>query len=122
VAKTPLQCRAKSRIWARGEFKLLKDRRNSIVHFQSSNETVHAANIIIRGLANTTYYDSLSGIDAENALSCAEELVGELLRLAGFDQPTVERASHCWIGPRASTIANPGNRENPSWIAPHVTR
>jgi hypothetical protein len=104
-------------------FLALKNRRNSIVHFQSKDETVRAANIIIHGLANTTEYDSLTALNAEEALSIAEEIVEEMFRLAGFDRSTSETAANHWIGKLGSrTNVEAINRSVPAWLVPHVER
>lgn len=101
----------------------LKNLRNSIVHFASNYATVHVPQLIIHGLADTSKYDALLGVDAEKALVAAENLVAEIFRLAGFDEVTRERALAVWI---ARIGRNPSvestNVAVPPWLAPHVER
>lgn len=83
----------------------LKSRRNSIIHFESSHETIHASNIIVHGLAETTEYDLLSARSAADALATAEELVAEVFRVAGFENEKLESALAAWIGKRESNLS-----------------
>lgn len=107
-------------------FVSLKKRRNSIIHFESTHETIHASNIIIHGLADTTQYDSLSAESAAEALATAEALVAEVFCLAGFDKETLETALAGWIGERGSNpsveAVQATNYGVPPWLAPHVER
>jgi hypothetical protein len=50
------------------EFVLLKDLRNSIVHFDSAHQTIHPPGMIVHGLADTSKYDTLSVPDARPTL------------------------------------------------------
>ena len=98
----------------------LKAKRNSIVHFESTNDTIHASNIIIHGLADTSEYDSLSAMSAVEALATTEAFVLEIFRLAGFDDKTCAQAQAVWIGKQ--TASSSIDRGPAPWIAPHVTR
>lgn len=75
-----------------GDFVRLKNLRNSIVHFQTTHETVRAPQLIMHGLADTTEYDALNGSSAESALVIVEKLAAEIFRLAKFDAATSENA------------------------------
>lgn len=100
----------------------LKRVRNSIVHFESSHDTVHTGTVILHGLADTSDYDGLTAASANEALTIAENLVTEIFRLAGFDDATIDHAAAVWIGklPKAESDSVP-QRVAP-WIAPHVQR
>ena len=102
-------------------FLVLKSRRNSIIHFQSNHESIHASNIIIHGLADTTEYDLLSGASAQEALNTAEEFVAEVFRIAGFDAGTSEVALAGWVGKREPNRSVDA-ASVPPWLAPHVKR
>jgi hypothetical protein len=80
------------------EFMKLKNLRNAVVHFTSSHESIHTPGMIVHGLADTSEYDSLDARDARNAVNVAEEIVSELLRIAGFDEATVRGAMASWLG------------------------
>jgi hypothetical protein len=103
-----------------GAFTKLKARRNSIVHFESTNDTVHASNIIIHGLADTTDYDCLNAKSAEEALQISEALISEIFRLADFDAETSLNAQVVWTG--SDPLGKPIAAGPAPWIAPHVSR
>jgi hypothetical protein len=103
-----------------GALMALKAKRNSIVHFESTNDTIHASNIIIHCLADTSEYDSLSAMSAVEAVATTEAFVLEIFRLAGFDDKTCEQAQAVWIGKQ--TASSSIDRGPAPWIAPHVTR
>ncbi len=101
----------------------LKAVRNGIVHFKTSHETIQASNVIIHGLANTTHYDALNAASAERALSVAEGVVAEVMRLAGFDEVTANHALAAWIGKVGSArLDDPTSHGVAPWIVPHVQR
>lgn len=81
-----------------GEFMRLKTLRNSIVHFTSSHEGVDLGEFTLHGLADTTDYDALSSTHAAWALKTAENLVGEIFRLAGTSGKDIPHALHVWTG------------------------
>jgi hypothetical protein len=54
-------------------FSSIKNKRNSIVHFTSTHEYVQIGSMCVRGMADTTEYDSLTGADACDALHAAIE-------------------------------------------------
>ena len=79
-------------------FQSLKNRRNVLMHFTSSNQTLKLPRIKIRGLADTSAFDGLSAKDAENALEVAEGMVQELCRLRGLSEEQLDNALHLWTG------------------------
>jgi hypothetical protein len=119
--KTHLHAKLNVKSGPGGAFVSLKTRRNSIIHFESTHETIHASNIIIHGLADTTEYDALTAVSAVEALATAEGFIAEVFRLAGFDEAKTETALAGWTGRRGShpsvEATSPGV---PSWLAPHV--
>jgi hypothetical protein len=61
------------------KFVQLKDRRNSLMHFVSTHETIAIANRVIHGSANMDPYESLTLDDAYNALETAEDFLAKYL-------------------------------------------
>lgn len=104
-------------------FASLKFRRNKIIHFSSSHETIRAPQIIIHCLADTTDYDALCAASADEALNVAEALVTEIFRLAGFNAIEQNNALAVWIGKRgADRLVENDGTALPAWLAPHVSR
>ncbi len=79
-------------------FLTLKERRNALMHFTSSHETVRLPGIEIQGLADTSVLDTLALRDAVNALQVAEDMVCELIRLRGTPEDKLPHALHLWTG------------------------
>jgi hypothetical protein len=100
----------------------LKRVRNSIVHFESSHDTVHTGSAILHGLADTTDYDGLTAASANEALTIAENLVTEIFRLAGFDDATIDHAATVWIGKRPKAESDSVPQRVAPWVRPHVQR
>ena len=80
------------------EFDQLRERRNLLMHFTSSHQSVNLPGIEIQGLADTSVYDNLTVGDARKALGIAEGMVQELLRLRGVQDQQMGDALHHWIG------------------------
>jgi len=76
----------------------IKELRNSIIHFSSSHTTFEHANVVIRGLADTTDYDSLSFEKARGALFSAEDVISEIFLLAGVVPENIPHMLHAWTG------------------------
>jgi len=76
----------------------LKDRRNALMHFTSSHETMQLTGISIQGLANTSALDALTQTDAASALKVAEDMIAELLRVSGIPECKIFQALHLWTG------------------------
>jgi hypothetical protein len=83
---------------AGAQFAEIKRRRNAIVHFTSTHETVEVGPYRLQGMADTTEYDILSHADAAPALKAARDLVAEIFRIAGLSPGQVARAMHGWTG------------------------
>lgn len=52
----------------------------------------------VRGMTDTTEYDSLTGADACDALHAAIELVAEIFRLADIKGSALKGSIHTWTG------------------------
>jgi hypothetical protein len=83
---------------AAGEFIELKSLRNSIVHFTTAYESIDIGDHTFHGMTNTSVYDSLSVKEAVSALRVAENLVGEIFRLAGVEEERIPIALQAWTG------------------------
>jgi hypothetical protein len=79
-------------------FFALKERRNRLMHFTSSHQSVAVPGVGIDGLADTSVFDDLTPSDAATALEVAEDMVGELLRLRGIPEAEIPQALHAWTG------------------------
>lgn len=77
---------------------LLKEKRNKLMHFTSSHETVKVGNIILKGTANTDVFDKLTADDATHALDVAERFVAEIFILKGERPENVSHGLHSWTG------------------------
>jgi hypothetical protein len=93
----PPKVLGKSLIWQKGvakTFDEVRERRNALMHFTSSHQSIAFSNVTIQGLADTTTYDSLDVADAIKALEVSEGMVAELLRLRGISEAEIPRALH----------------------------
>jgi hypothetical protein len=79
-------------------FALIKKKRNAIVHFTSTHQTIQIGPVHFHGMADTTEYDTLTATDASNALQAAIQLVGEIFRLADIKDQELKGAMHSWTG------------------------
>lgn len=79
-------------------FLALKERRNALMHFTSSHETINVSDAELRGLADTSVFDSLTAIDAADALEVAEGMVSEILRLRGYTAEQLRLGLQMWTG------------------------
>ncbi len=76
----------------------LKDRRNALMHFTSTHQTVSLPGIEIHGAADTSVFDDLTVKDAEKGVEIAEGMVEELCRLRGLPEEKIGQALHLWTG------------------------
>jgi len=79
-------------------FMALKERRNELMHFTSSHETLTLPGVEIQGMADTSALDNLTLSDAVSALEVAEDMVCELLRIRGIPEEQLPHALHMWTG------------------------
>lgn len=97
----PHKVLGKSLAWQTGvakDFNDLRERRNALMHFTSSHQSITLPGMEIQGLADTTVYDSLGIGDAAKALEVAEGIVTELFRLKGIPEGQIPGALHQWTG------------------------
>jgi hypothetical protein len=81
------------------QFSDLKDKRNELMHFTSTHESVtEIPGVLIHGLADTIVFDSLQAQDAALAVRVAEESICALLELAGQSPEGAARGLHYWTG------------------------
>lgn len=76
----------------------LKDRRNSLMHFTSTHQTINLPGIEMHGLADTSVFDDLTVNDAERAVEVVEGMVKEVFRLRGIPEEKLGQALHLWTG------------------------
>ncbi len=84
------------------QFWQLKERRNALMHFTSSHETISfvedGRNIVVRGLADMAAFAPLTRADAASALEVAENTVREIMRLRGVPEHVIPGDFHGWTG------------------------
>jgi hypothetical protein len=77
----------------------LKERRNGLVHFASTHETIQLPkSISIHGLADISFYNSLDALFAAHALRTAEQFICEVFRLQGVKEEQLRHSLHAWTG------------------------
>jgi len=77
----------------------LKEKRNALMHFNSSHESVtEIAGVLIHGLADTGAFDSLRRDDADLAVRIAEDSICDLLRLSGQSDGEIKAGLQLWTG------------------------
>ena len=80
-------------------FAELKGKRNELMHFTSSYESVtEIPGVAIHGIADTGVFDSLRSVDADLAVCVAEETICALLQFAGLSAEQAARRLHFWTG------------------------
>lgn len=79
-------------------FKSLLDLRNRLMHFTSDAHDWEHENITIRGLIDTSAYDSLSFEAAVDAVVSAEGFIEYLLHLQGVEMDRIPHVLHHWLG------------------------
>ncbi|MEA2880604.1 MAG: hypothetical protein QOF14_5800 [Hyphomicrobiales bacterium] len=79
-------------------FMALKSKRNALVHFTSSHETLQLPAITIGGLTDTSVFDDLTAADGRSAHRIAEAMVAEVFRLRGIPESQIPQLLHLWTG------------------------
>lgn len=79
-------------------FDALRQRRNKLVHFTSTRETIAIRDTSIHGVADMTAFDTLSPADAAHAVQTAEAVVSEIFLLAGIPNEQLPHMLHGWTG------------------------
>ena len=81
------------------DFLELIEKRNRLMHFTSDYRTVQFENVIIKGLIDSTAFDSLAPKDAEEAIYIAEGFIEVWIRLQeGLQENHVKSATAHWTG------------------------
>ncbi|MCK4394730.1 hypothetical protein KAX17_17655 [Candidatus Bipolaricaulota bacterium] len=76
----------------------LKDRRNDLMHFTSSHDTLTLPGLTLHGAVDTSAFDTLTADDASEALEIAEGMICELFRLRGVPEEDLDHVLHLWTG------------------------
>jgi hypothetical protein len=77
----------------------LKEKRNALMHFTSTHESIsEIPGILIHGLADTEVFDSLQSCDADVALKVAEDSICDILQLSGQTEKEQLGGLHLWTG------------------------
>jgi len=80
------------------KFMDLKKLRNSLIHFTSSHSNLETNSFKIQGLSDTSVFDSLTTKDAIMALTIAESVIAEILRIRGYSEEEIKYGLQLWIG------------------------
>src|SRR6266487_4418331 len=77
----------------------LVERRNRLLHFTTTHESMGYENVLIHGLADISFYASLTSADLLAGIDTAEDAIGELIRLqGGLNEERVLMAKTYWCG------------------------
>jgi hypothetical protein len=79
-------------------FNDLKERRNALMHFTSTHQTLVFQDSRIEGFTDSSNYDSLGIQDAILALQVAEGMISEMLVLKPIPEGDIHEALNFWIG------------------------
>jgi hypothetical protein len=79
-------------------FRRTKAKRNRLMHFTSSHESVELPGIALHGLADTSVFDDLTESDAIDAVHAAVGMVEEILRLRGVTPERMPYELRRWTG------------------------
>jgi hypothetical protein len=91
----------KSIKWDNGigkKFRDLKNLRNNLMHFTSSFSKIETNGYCIQGLSDISVLDTLTTENANEAISIAEEMIAEILRIRGFSEEEIKHGIHLWTG------------------------
>ena len=80
------------------KFLALIEKRNRLMHFTSDYHTYQFENVTIKGLVDSTAFDSLVPKDAENAIYVAEGFIEAWIRLQGLEEKHIKAAAAHWTG------------------------
>lgn len=80
------------------DFLGLIEKRNRLMHFTSDYHTFQFENVTIKGLVDSTVFDSLTPKDAEEAIYIAEGFIEAWIRLQGLEEEHVKAATATWTG------------------------
>ena len=80
------------------DFSTLKGKRNSLMHFTSTHDTLNIGGLVINGTANTAAFDDLVPDDAVFALKTAEGIIALILSMNGATDKQLPWAVQLWTG------------------------
>ena len=80
------------------QFVELKNKRNRLMHFTSSHQSIEVPGVEIHGMADVSEYTALNAKTAFNALSIAEEFLCEVFAMRGISTEHIPHALHSWTG------------------------
>jgi len=80
------------------DFLGLVEKRNRLMHFTSDYHTYQFENVTIKGLVDSTVFDSLTPKDADEAIYIAEGFIESWIRLQGLEENHVKAATATWTG------------------------
>ncbi len=80
------------------DFSILKCKRNSLMHFTSTHNTLNHGGLVIRGVADTTTFDKLVPDDCVFALKTAEGIIALILRMNGATDKELPWGIQLWTG------------------------
>lgn len=80
------------------EFLALVEKRNRLMHFTSNYHIYQFENVTIKGLVDSTVFDSLTPKDAEKAIHVAEGFIEGWIKLQGLEEQHVKAATVHWTG------------------------
>lgn len=80
------------------DFRVLKDKRNSLMHFTSTHHTLEYGDLVIKGLVDTTTFDKLVPDDAVFALETAIGFIALILKMNGATDQELPWGIQLWMG------------------------
>ena len=80
------------------DFSILKDKRNSLMHFTSTHDTLSHGGLTIKGVADTTTFNKLVRDDSGFALKTAEGIIALILKMNGATDKDLPRGIQLWTG------------------------
>ena len=80
------------------DFLELIEKRNYLLHFTSDYHTLQFENVTIKGLVDSTVFDSLTAADAVDAICKAEGFIEAWIRLQRLEEYNVVNATASWTG------------------------
>lgn len=100
-------CKANLGSGAGQRFKTCLDRRNRLMHFNSEAHDFEYENVVVKGLLDTSVYESLKPEDGIASIQAAEDFIEYLLSLQDIAEEQVPNAMHHWVGRTPSAVILP---------------
>lgn len=80
------------------DFINLIEKRNALMHFEATYETLEIDNFTLKGLVDISLYNSLQSKDALSALDVSKCFIESWITLQGFEKEHVKASTQHWIG------------------------